>query len=93
MMTFKIYPGSYRKMLADALNPYRMIISLFPIFGISSARAERIRWLAEEIRKDLLKTKKVIDIQDVMEAYKVNAVDAYESIKLLKEEGILTEID
>jgi len=93
MMALKTASYMNRKMLADALNPYKVILSLFPIFGISSAREERIRWLANEIKEEMLKTKKTIDIQNIMEEYGVNAIDAYDALKTLEEEGILIELD
>lgn len=84
---------SYRKMFADALNPYKIVAALLPIFGHTVYSEERAKQIAELIKEDLLKTKDTIDIQDVMEAYSVNAWVAHKALKLLEKEGVIVEVD
>jgi ribosomal protein S25 len=80
-------------MFSDALNPYNIMAALLPFFGHAIFSEERAKQIAELIKEDLLKTKDVIDIQDVMEAYGVNAWVAHKALKLLEKEGVIVEMD
>ena len=75
----------------DKLDPE--LKDALPIFGYATYSEERVKQIAELIKDDLLKTKDTIDIQDVMEAYGVNALVAYKALKLLEKEGVVVEAD
>jgi len=87
-----LHQFSYRKIFADALNPYKIIVALLPIGHIVYSE-ERIKQIAELIKEDLLKIKDTIDIQDVMKTYGVNAWVAHKALKLLEKEGVIIEAD
>ena len=53
---------------------------------------EKTRKIADGVHK-LLKERKKMSIPDVMEAFDVNVAEAIEAVKILKQRGIIQEID
>jgi len=58
----------------------------------NNLKKERIKKLATKIER-LLKIRKKMTIPEVMKEFRVNIADAIEAINLLKERGIIQEID